>query len=78
MNQIVTAAEADGLDVTAYKDYSGRGMYGEKTSAVVSDGLPAFLVAVCEALRAAADPDAFVAEMWGVRTDNLGGQIVIY
>ena len=31
---IVEAAEADGLDLTLYEGYSGRGMFGSKTEGV--------------------------------------------
>jgi hypothetical protein len=76
--QIVAAAEAAGLAVTADAHYSGRGMDGEETSGIIFPGLPTLLVAVAEAVRASQDPDDLIGGLWGVRTDSLGRDTVAY
>jgi hypothetical protein len=78
MNQIVAAGEASDLIVLPYSGYSGRGMYGGKTCAIIASGFAAFVAAACEAVRLSADPDEIVEEMRGLRTDSLGRDVVLY
>jgi len=78
MQEIVTAAEALGLNITAYPDYSGRGMYGDKTCGVVIKNVGDLLVAVCEAVRNHDDPDDFVEDIRCVKTDSMGRDMIVY
>lgn len=76
--QIALAAEADGLKVSLRYDYSGRGMFGETTAAVTVPNVAVLLCAVAAAVRSSTDPDDLIAGLWGVRTDDLGRDIVVY
>lgn len=78
MEQIVKAAEACGLDITAYEGYSGRGMFGETTYGVVVKNLADLLTAVCEATRASDDPGDFIADLIEVGSDSLGHDMIVY
>lgn len=46
---IAQASEENGTDVTIYKDYSGRGMMGSKTTALVADSFQHLLMSVAQA-----------------------------
>ena len=79
--RIVEAGEALGLDVELYKDYSGRGMHGEKTAGVVAS-ITEFVQAVAlAAVNAEADEGRGYAIVDGVsflRTDNMARQMIFY
>lgn len=61
-------------------DYSGRGMFGQETSAVVGS-LPAFVAAAASAARdlaSAALAEEFLDALKSVRTDSMGRETVFY
>lgn len=78
MNQILKVAEAEDMNVTAYEGYSGRGMYGETTCALVVSSMGEFAQAVSMATIDSDDPDVLAADLKGIRTDSLGRDIIIY
>jgi hypothetical protein len=78
MEQIVKAAEACGLDITAYEGYSGRGMFGDTTYGVVVKSVADLITAACEATRAIDDPDGFIGDLIEVKTDSLGRDMIVY
>ena len=65
-------ALAESGDVTIYEGYSGRGMFGEQTTAVRYDRDVDLLAAVC-----AAGPD-WLDEVTQLRFDNLGRGYIAY
>jgi hypothetical protein len=78
MQQITSAAQALGLIASPYEGYSGRGMFGGQTCAVVAADIAAFVAAACEATRRSDDPDEIVEEMRALRTDSMGREVVLY
>jgi hypothetical protein len=80
---ITEAAEAIDLDVKLRPDYSGRGMYGATTAALIAPSMAEFAAAACEAAarleRRDEWSDWFIDAVRAVRTDNTGrDSIVIY
>lgn len=80
---IVEAAEADGLDVTLYEDYGGRGMFGHKTTGVVGSW-PDFTNAVIGYLTTfnaeefSHKVDEVREEIRVVNTDSMGRSNLIF
>ena len=81
---IIAAAEVIGLELDLREDYSGRGMYGNETVAIVG-GDREFRQAICYAAgtidsqpKNEEDPedvfdlDQFCEEVAGLRTDSMG------
>jgi hypothetical protein len=80
--QIASAGQASGYGVKLMKRYSGRGMYGKETSALVADDLAAILQAVAVAAydlrRDVSDAfEDFVADL-EVCVDAMGRRVVVY
>lgn len=48
-NAIIAAADAIGIEMRIYEDYSGRGMYGKATTGIVYEGLGNLLTCVATA-----------------------------
>jgi hypothetical protein len=70
-----TLAASDS-EMAVIVDYSGRGMYGEKTAAVVFPELFYLLRAIAEVSPALGE--SFASAMGRVRTDSLGRGYVAY
>jgi len=78
---IENAAESIGLDVELYEGYSGRGMYGEKTTGVVGD-LKDIICAIAHAanqmgydrgyLGEEYDDESFLDGIKHIRFDSMG------
>lgn len=68
------------LQGEVYEDYSGRGMYGEKTTGVTFPSMDAFYEECAEIIREGDEDDrALLADLFdNLRTDNLGHDIIIY
>lgn len=81
---IIEGAEVDGVDLRLRDDYSGRGMFGEKTHAIVCDRLNEFLVALAttagELGLAGKDEDLeqITLACQDLRQDQMGLGIVLY
>lgn len=81
----VAAKECD-LEVTIREDYSGRGMVGRTTTAVVSRGsradfdhalaYAAYLLGKNNASEG--EVEAFMADVRTIRCDNLGYDVIAY
>jgi hypothetical protein len=90
---IIAAAEVIGLDLELRADYSGRGMYGSETVAIVGSDRD-FRQAICYAAGTIgdqplpADPgedpedvfdlDQFCEEVAGLRTDSVGRSSTVW
>ena len=72
---IVEYLQESGIEATLYEDYSGRGMYGKTTAAVVTDS--ATDVAFALGALIAAEKEE-VPDLVQVQTDGMGRQIVVY
>lgn len=74
------AAEEVGLDIEVRDDYSGRGMYGKITHAIVADSLcdliPALLCHAAYDYVAVVEDGLF--DDFKLRQDNMGLGIVLY
>ena len=83
--KIVNAAFDIGYNMEI-RDYSGRCMFGEQTTAIVYEKLGEFLGAVAYAANNSLNSDAdgydldqFIEDLQGLRTDNMGkSDIVVY
>lgn len=84
---IVEAGEACGFEMSVYEDYSGRGMYGEKTAGVVYDDTNDLLIATATVVQdltgtkvedEGGDPEGFLLEVRRFRYDNMGLQSIVY
>ena len=82
---IAGTAKENGMDdVSLRKDYSGRCMYGQTTTAIVCDKLGDFLAAVALAGACLMDMDVNVSAedlaeaMQNIRMDSMGRGIVLY
>ncbi len=78
----VDAAEEMGIEASLRETYSGRGMYGKSTVAVVIGGQSNLLQAVAlAAVRLCQElddnPDDFLEDL-AFRYDNMGHDIVVY
>ena len=71
-----TVAEENGLDAEVRDDYSGRGMYGDETHAIVTDdpmGLLCHAVNfVKEYANDVVEGELIIPELNGFRTDSMG------
>ena len=84
---IIAAAEVIGLDLELREDYSGRGMYGDETPAIVG-GEREFRQACCYAAgtidsqpedpEGGFDLDQFCEEVAGLRTDSVGRSSTVW
>jgi len=81
---IVDAAEAEGVELQVRESYSGRGMYGAETAAIVADDLGDLLVGIaryCGELDPCQD-DAKICDVvhfcQSMRQDSMGRGIVVY
>jgi hypothetical protein len=79
---ICTAAEDNELDVRLEADYSGRGMFGTKTTAIVygciSDLVQAVACAAASDNLPAGGVENFAFELRGLREDSLGRKTILY
>lgn len=88
---IVEAGEACGFEMSVYEDYSGRGMYGEKTTGVMYQDTNDLIVATATVVQDKAqdiaqddegedgDPEAFLLEVRRFRYDNMGRtEMIVY
>lgn len=74
---IVDAAAECGVDVTEYKGYSGRGMYGSTTDGVVGSTTDIIQAVALAAFTFGSNGDDgagddFVVNMGKIRFDNMG------
>lgn len=79
--KIVEAAEVIGLELQHDETYSGRGMYGNKTDAIIAESLGDLLQCVAYAagtLEDRDDLDEFVGELSSICTDNMGRSAIVY
>lgn len=61
------------------EDYSGRGMYGKTTAAVVFDGEQEFYSAIAEVMECDIEDRETVANaLRNIRTDNMGKGMIFY
>ena len=81
---IVDAADIEGIEIQLREDYSGRGMYGRTTSAIVVDSWGELLAGVA---RYAGDLDPIeqdeqierlCEELHTLRSDSMGRGFVVY
>lgn len=76
------ACEHAGVECDLLPDYSGRGMYGKQTQAVVVPSVVAVLGAVMNYVRKHVMPDADelndLPSLSGLREDSMGRSVVIY
>lgn len=87
-----SATDHVGREIRVEEGYSGRGMFGQETVAVVVDSVPQLLMDTVQYIKdrlASADGDlseidAFVdelpdtSEMGALRTDNMGYRTIVY
>ncbi len=84
MNMIIEAAEELALEITAYRDYSGRGMYGKTTCAVVYSTMPNLMEVYSQAIENALEEGKkeelkqLRKDIKSLRTDNLGLSYIAY
>ena len=71
MDQQIAEALAEYGDVRIMYNYSGRGMFGEETAAVVAEDFDTLL-------EAAEEADLEVSDIRGIRSDNMGLEKVFY
>jgi hypothetical protein len=67
-------------ELEVYEDYSGRGMYGEKTAGVTGS-LNDFFIAVGEIMQSSGEEDRLIvgeALRDGISTDSMGMDTIIY
>lgn len=91
--RIVEAAEVIGLEVRHDEAYSGRGMYGSTTDAIVTESLCDLLQCVAYAAGELRDEensdteideneyqtlDDFIRDLAPIRTDNMGRSATVY
>lgn len=82
---IASSAEALGVEIRVEDDYSGRGMYGKTTHAVVYSSLGDLLACCADAaMTATAEGEheevvaAFIRDLKQIRTDNMGRDMIAY
>ena len=78
---IFDAAMSTDLEVEIRDGYSGRGMFGRKTTAIIFDELADLLVPVAQAARDIpdeAEAEAFLLDVANLRFDNLGRSQIAY
>lgn len=77
--QIVQSAESMGIEAELRDDYSGRGMYGETTVAVVISSWTKFAAAVAQAAVDSIIPGEVIKEVRKARWDQMGrDDVVVY
>lgn len=82
--QLVEAAERVGFACEVYPDYSGRGMFGARTTGIVVPSMRAYAAACAEmGYRFAENGDtagamAAFRELKSVRSDNMGRDVIVY
>lgn len=72
--------EIGDAEYEVYENYSGRGMYGETTTAIV---VPSVLKFATDVLRVSnsfvdEDGDCLLCELQNLKSDNLGRDYIIY
>jgi hypothetical protein len=81
---IVEGAAVEGVELRFQPKYSGRGMYGRETTAIVAEDMGSFMVGLarfcgdldpCEQDR---EIEETVHEVQALRTDSMGRGIVLY
>ena len=81
---IVEGAEVEGLELQLRENYSGRGMYGSTTAAIVADSLGEFMVGLArycgdlDPCHRDGEIEEVVLAMTNLRTDNMGRGVVLY
>lgn len=79
---IADAAADLGVDVRVNKGYSGRGMFGKKTTGLVYNNWRSLLQAVAEysarAINEGTNFDDLMDDLRDLSEDNLGREIIIY
>lgn len=87
VQELVEAGRDIGMDVTHCQEYSGRGMYGKKTEAVIfnehADLAVIAAVAVRRIMERGADDsaltvDELVKDLRRARTDQMGFSLIAY
>lgn len=82
--QLVDAAESAGVRCEIYTDYSGRGMYGEKTTGIVVPSMVVYAAICAEMGYRFAERDdtagamAAFRELKSVQSDNMGRDVIVY
>ena len=76
--QIIAAVDACDNPARLCENYSGRGMFGTKTTAVEVDDLAAWMTAVSYAIIDSDDPHAIAGAMAKIRHDDLGRGLIFY
>jgi hypothetical protein len=76
--QIIRAGELCGAECEFRPDYSGRGMMGKTTAAVIFGCINDFVEAVAYAAISSDDHDALIEDVRKFRTDNIGSDVVFY
>ena len=82
--EIVSYGQAAGYNMEVVPDYSGRGMFGEKTCAVDARGMNEFMIGCIEYSRSMQDDvsdkryQLLIMMIHGLRMDSLGIGWVFY
>ena len=79
---IVEACKIQGIEADIHEDYSGRGMFGDTTTGVVSGGVAKVLSAVISNAdmlvdHTYGDPEPLFSDL-DIQTDSMGLGIIIY
>jgi hypothetical protein len=70
--------KGNGGEVSLYKNYSGRGMYGKTTIGFVMPHIGFLLAMAAEARVKKADKEDFCEELRKVAQDSMGRDIIVY
>ena len=85
--EAVEMLSVDGQEVSLYKNYSGRAMYGLQVPGIVADvggpkvGAAITLAVITMTLKNGGDMDEAIAEIWlhiPARSDNMGLSFIYY
>lgn len=61
-----------------YEGYSGRGMYGEKTTGIVCNSLQDLLAATWKNIHELAEANINMIDIVDIEIDNMGQGIIVY
>ena len=78
---LVEVAEFAGIEASVYHDYSGRGMFGEKTVGVTVENPIALLGAAIEYAARYLDDGQYPIADWDLhklRSDSMGRDAILY
>ena len=65
-------------DIEIHEDYSGRGMFGQQTSAVTCDGVSNIFGSLSTALSYGEDISDALSDLENIRMDNFGMDMIFY